>query len=305
MVARIMMSVCGRTRPLALSSARNAEPLLNSAVTSWAGLPLETHLFQTVEANLVTGPVKNEHGILVIMSGKVDIVTRNNNREARLSALPGTTYLLSGNYPLDLVRMAGNAEATAVHIPNEWFGRLLLDNAPDGFGKNEILIRDQSVFSLVRAMHDEIASGSATGRLYSESLSTALLSYILERLPSSCFHARGRLSGAQCRRLQRYIRDHLHDDLSLTDLASVARLSTRHFSTLFREAFGITPHQYVLSCRLEEGARLLASDGLDIVDIALRLGFSSQSHFAAAFHRAYGITPKRYAMNKRKNYSIL
>jgi AraC-like DNA-binding protein len=304
MASRIMMTVSGKTRPLTLSSGETPIPLLNSSATRWAGLPIELHVLRPIDSNITTGPCRNDNGILVIMSGQVEIVLREDKRDINLTSAPGSAYMLSGNHPLNLVRIAGSAEAAAIDIPDQWFGRLLLDGPPPNFGLTEPLLRDQTVFSIVRAMCDEVTSGSSTGRLYGESLSMALLSYVVERMPSSTLRARGRLSDAQCRRLQKHIRDLLHEDLSLIELASVVNLSPRHFSTLFREAFGMTPHQYVLRNRLAEGARLLESEGQDIVEIALRLGFSSQSHFTSAFRRAFGVTPSRYATAKRKSFSV-
>jgi AraC family transcriptional regulator len=209
--------------------------------------------------------------------------------------------MLAGDYPFNVVRIAGHAEAAAVHIPHEWLGRLLLDRPPTSFGKTEPLIANETVLALVRAMRDEIGNGAYTGRLYAESISLALLSYLVERVPASSFKARGRLSDAQCRRLQNYIRDRLHDDLSINDLAAVVKLSPRQFCMLFYKAFGVSPHQYILRSRLAEGARLLASEGQEIVDVALRLGFCNQSHFGSAFKRVYGVTPRRYAAERRKS----
>jgi len=83
------------------------------------------------------------------------------------------------------------------------------------------------------------------------------------------------------------------------ELSELVGLHPRHFSTLFRRAFGVTPHRYVIDQRLAEGARLLANGGQDIADIAFRVGFSSQSHFAAAFRQAFGKTPRTYAAEKR------
>jgi AraC-like DNA-binding protein len=277
--------------------------MLNSASTRWTGLPFETHYFRPIEGTVTTGPVKNEFGVLVVMDGRVDIVLRDQGHEVLLPSLPGTTYMLAGDNPFNVVRIAGNAEAAAIHVPHEWLGRLLIDQAPPGFGMTKPLIANETVMSLVRAMREEIASGAVTGRLYAESLSLALLSYLVERVPTSSFRARGRLSDVQCRRLQNYIRDRLHDDLSINELAAVARLSPRQFCMLFRKAFGTSPHQYILRSRLSEGARLLASEDQEIVDVALRLGFCNQSHFASAFKRAFGVTPRRFAADKRKSFS--
>jgi AraC-like DNA-binding protein len=299
-VSRIIMSVCGKTRPLTLSSGERTKPLLNSAATCWAGLPFEVHVMGPVDSNITAGPVMGEYGILVIISGQVDIVLREDKREIYLTGAPGTAYLLAGDRPLNLVRITGLAQAAAVQIPLEWFGRVSLNSAPPTFALTEPLFRDQNVLGLVKAMRNEVAGGSMTGRLYAESLSIALLSYIIERIPYSSMRFCGRFSDSQCRRLQKYIHDFLYEDLSLSELADVVQLSPRHFSMRFREAFGVTPHQYVLRKRLAEAARLLESEGEDIAEIALRSGFSSQSHLTSAFRRFYGMTPGRYAAEKRK-----
>jgi AraC family transcriptional regulator len=238
--------------------------------------------------------------MFVIINGKVDIMLREDKRHINVPCAPGTAFLLAGDSPFNLVRVTGNAEAVALRISRDWFRRLLLDRAPRAFGTTQPLDQDQTVLTLIRAMCDEVANGCATGRIYAESLSTALLTYAVERTPFSSFRPRRRLSESQRRRLQNYIDERLHDDLSLNDLARVIDLSPRHFSELFREAFGISPHQYVLHKRLAQGARMLESQDLDIAEIAAFLGFSSQSHFTSAFRRVYGTTPCRYALDKRK-----
>jgi len=304
MASRIMMTARGKTLPLTLSAGERPEPLLNSAGTSWAGLHLESHVLRPVNLDVTTGPVKDEYGMLVIMNGQADIVLREEKRYMNVACTPGTALLLAGHSPFNLVRVAGSAEAVALCISGDWFRRLLLDRAPRAFGTTQPLNGDQTVLLLIRAMCEEIANGCNTGRIYAESLSTALLCYVVERTPFSTFRPRRQLSDSQRRRLQNYILGTLHEDLSLIDLARVVELSPRHFSKLFREAFGIAPHQYVMRSRLEQGARLLENQGLDIAEIALRVGFSSQSHFSAAFRRTFGMTPSRYALEKRKSFLV-
>lgn len=299
-----MMTASGKTQPLTLSAGERPVPLLNSAGTPWAGLHLERHVLRPVSlnANVTTGPVKDEYGMLVVMNSSANIVLREEKRHLRLECSPGTTILLAGDRPFNLVRVEGCAEVVACRVPFEWFKHLFLEKAPQAFGTTEPLYHDQTVLFLVRAMCDEVADKSITGRIYAESLSTALLSYVVERTNSSTVRPRWRLTTSHCRRLENYILDSLHKDLSLIDLARVVELSPRRFAKLFRDAFGIPPHQYVMRSRLAQGARLLESRDPDIAEIALRVGFSSQSHFTTAFRRAFGTTPKRYALEKRKHF---
>lgn len=291
------MLAAGRVFPLTFDRSLPG-PLLNSACTPWAGLPMEEHRMGSTDRRGSAGPLDGEHGILTLMSGQIEMVVREGGRDIAHNGIPTAVSLLAGDHRRDIVRMRGSATAVALHVPRSWFEQLSLDGAPDGFGRGRPFQPDATVHSLVRAMRDEVARGATTGRIYAESLSLALLSYVVERLPGAQSHARGRLSEAQCRRLRRHIRERLHEELSLAELAAVVGLSPRYFSRLFREAFGVTPHRFVVQERLAEGARQLAR-GRDVIEIALGLGFCSQSHFTAAFRKTYGVTPRRYTATKR------
>ncbi|OZG70210.1 AraC family transcriptional regulator [Hahella sp. CCB-MM4] len=93
-----------------------------------------------------------------------------------------------------------------------------------------------------------------------------------------------------------YIHAHLKDDLALDDLSQVCHLSKYHFLRLFRQQFGITPHQYILNCRINEARRALES-GQPPDDVAYDFGFSDVSHFNRRFKPIYGMTPHQYQLN--------
>lgn len=90
-----------------------------------------------------------------------------------------------------------------------------------------------------------------------------------------------------------FIHTHVGQDLSLEDISQAANLSKYHFLRLFRRQFGITPHQYVLSCRINAARREL-DIGAPVNDVVYRYGFSDLSHFNRRFKRIYGMTPKQY-----------
>ncbi|SDL97489.1 AraC-type DNA-binding protein [Modicisalibacter muralis] len=90
-----------------------------------------------------------------------------------------------------------------------------------------------------------------------------------------------------------YILAHLEEDVSLDDISQAAHLSKYHFLRLFRQQFGITPHQYVLNCRIN-AARSALETGAVPNDVALRYGFADLSHFNRRFKRIYGMTPYQY-----------
>ena len=84
------------------------------------------------------------------------------------------------------------------------------------------------------------------------------------------------------------------DPLDVGTLASAARLSPAHFSREFRRAFGESPHQYLLTRRLERAAALLRGTDHSVADICFTVGLSSVGSFTTSFGRTYGMTPTAY-----------
>ena len=84
------------------------------------------------------------------------------------------------------------------------------------------------------------------------------------------------------------------DPLDVAELARAARLSPAHFSREFKRAFGETPHQYLLTRRLERAAAMLRSTDHSVADICFSVGLSSVGSFTTSFRRAYGTSPTAY-----------
>jgi AraC-like DNA-binding protein len=84
------------------------------------------------------------------------------------------------------------------------------------------------------------------------------------------------------------------EPLDVAALASAARLSPAHFAREFRRTFGETPHQYLLTRRLERAAALLRSTDRSVAEICLDVGLRSVGSFTTSFGRAYGMSPTAY-----------
>jgi len=82
--------------------------------------------------------------------------------------------------------------------------------------------------------------------------------------------------------------------LDVAMLAGAARLSPAHFSREFRRAFGDTPHQYLLTRRLERAAALLRNTDRSVSDICFAVGLSSVGSFTTSFGRTFGLSPTVY-----------
>src|SRR2546423_8516481 len=84
------------------------------------------------------------------------------------------------------------------------------------------------------------------------------------------------------------------EPLDVETLARTAHLSPAHFSREFRRAFGETPHQYLLTRRLERAAALLRNTDRTVAYVCACVGLQSVRSFTTSFRRAFGITPTDY-----------
>lgn len=82
--------------------------------------------------------------------------------------------------------------------------------------------------------------------------------------------------------------------LDIDALARSAAVSPSYFSRSFKAAFGETPHQYLLSRRMERAKALLRAGELSVTEVCLAVGFSSLGSFSTQFRRIVGESPSAY-----------
>ena len=176
-----------------------------------------------------------------------------------------------------------------------------LDRRPVGpihelYGTEDAALRD-----LMLLLAREAEAGGAGGRVYAESLSTALATRLLFVGRSLQQPKRVEFSPLPRRILRRVIdrmEAGLDADLTLEALATESGYSRAHFARMFKAATGQTPHRYLLELRLSSAQSMLMDPALPLTDIALACGFSSHAHLSTAFRSRFGVAPSAYRRDR-------
>jgi AraC family transcriptional regulator len=162
-------------------------------------------------------------------------------------------------------------------------------------------MHDPAIERIAHEMLAEMRDEQPLSRLRVDALGQDLVIQLLRRhsnlrgsRPLAPEQARGGLAPRRLNQVTDFLEAHLTEDVSLAQLASVAGLSETHFCRAFKQATGLPAHQYLLHRRIERARGMLRDRDVSLVEVALRLGFSSQSHFTSHFRRLTGTTPARY-----------
>jgi AraC-like DNA-binding protein/mannose-6-phosphate isomerase-like protein (cupin superfamily) len=106
-------------------------------------------------------------------------------------------------------------------------------------------------------------------------------------------------SNRQCASVKRYIDLHFKEPLTLEQLSEEAHINKYYLSHIFKQEYGISPINYLISRRIDESKYLLAETDLSMSQIAHLLGFSSLSYFSQVFRRANGNSPMDFRQNSK------
>lgn len=93
-----------------------------------------------------------------------------------------------------------------------------------------------------------------------------------------------------------FIHDSLGEKLLIRDVARAACLSEFHFMRSFKQAFGLTPNQYILQQRIQKAASLLRSRQYSISETAGLCGFSDHHYFSRCFKKIMGVPPSKFSV---------
>lgn len=155
-------------------------------------------------------------------------------------------------------------------------------------------VMDRVVQQLTRLILPAFDHPDHVSELFADHISLALGSHIARTyggMRSVVAPRQGGLAAWQERRAKELMSANLRGNVSSTDLATECLLSAGHFARAFRHSTGLSPHQWLIQCRIEMADALLREGRLSLAEIARACGFADQSHFTKAYARRRGISP--------------
>lgn len=273
------------------------ERVLDSACCPWTGLrvvakqlgakgQLRNHVWPQTLVALVT----RGHARLTIQSGNV---------AHAVLLVPASLVAIPAGYEVTSIAWTGAHEQTLVMVPSDRLAELVpgVPEARRLVHEACFAFNDRILELLMRTMRAEVEAGCPSGTPFGASISSAFAARLLAVVgkPRAQAAAAGpTLTSIQQKRVLDYIRVHLSQQLGLAELARLVEASPSHFARAFRHTFGMPPYRYVIEQRILEAKRLMSAGNQSISEIALLLGFSSQSHFTATFRKVTGTTPKGF-----------
>jgi AraC-like DNA-binding protein len=255
---------------------------------------------------IVKGPAKS-HEVVIEPAVDTIFLTRSNDPHRVVKQLnkgPERSVV----HPGAIVNFvaAGDRLVTQVRHGNSGMDRLALSILPRALQRLDetreyrisplrsvLMIERRLPHEILKALASEITAPGIHGRLYAETLASALVLDLIHHqgAPTRIAPIKGGLAPWQLRRVEDMINERLAEDVSLAELASATDLSKSHFARAFRKSTGLPPHKYQLNARVERAKYLLRRGDLTLAEVGLECGFCEQSHFTRAFHRIVGVSP--------------
>lgn len=223
--------------------------------------------------------------IMLLMRGKCNIVVSGR----QYCAVKGQLVFIDCYQPHEYFSNQG-WECLWIHfdgpLSREYYQTVVSSSGP--------VIQLQSPYTIENNMN-KIIENFSSDQTIREVLISGCLNNILTALLLSASESRPEysLSGI-IDGVTSYINEHPGGDLNLNVLAGLAGLSPFYFARTFKKITGKTPHDYVLSSRINSAKFYLKTTRLSIEEIGLSLGFPTSSAFCTAFRKRIGISPLKY-----------
>ncbi|QKD05380.1 helix-turn-helix domain-containing protein [Mesorhizobium loti] len=262
-----------------------------------------------LEAGHHTPGVRSSTELAFVIAGRAFAQQNTNGATGRYFIQPGIACILPKGVEESESANTSPLECLHIYLPDTLIAQSAIADYDIDPAKVELSyvggLRDPKLYQIAMGFNDVLGRpAEPTDRLFLDGMQAALAGYLLGTYTIDRWRPPARspeFDGKRLTRVLDYIETYLAaGETRLADLAAEACLSEFHFSRLFREATGLSPHRFVTLRRVQEAQKRLAHGKSSLVEIALETGFGSQANFIRVFRKATGLTPGQYRVLRRR-----
>ncbi len=145
---------------------------------------------------------------------------------------------------------------------------------------------------LLFRIHNAVRNDAPPSEL---SISLDIYKLFAELLAPKSIHNKSQNKYAEnMQKARQFILEHIHEKITVQQLAAAVHMSASHFSRVFKQQTGFSPYDYVLIVRLNKAKELLQKTEMTVASIAYETGFNSESNFISFFTESEGISPGKF-----------
>jgi AraC family transcriptional regulator len=287
----------GRTAVIAIEPTVDISPreIANRRAKCWDGMAAE--IVQTTRRARIDIRFRAPIHLLVVVEQGVRLAGETSVEGLPQSTLKDLrrklTFVPAGHHYHDWQEPSVLPRATYFYFDPATLPVELEAAYADALRAPRLFFEDTALWETALKLRRLMESPGANNRLCFEALGVILM-HELVRPTLSKAPARGGLAAWQQRILLDYIEENLAEQIPLATLAQLVQLSPYHLCRAFKQSFGMPPHRYHTSRRIERAKALLAKPDYSVTDIGMTVGFCETSSFTAAFRKATGLTPTAY-----------
>ncbi|ACB95108.1 helix-turn-helix domain-containing protein [Beijerinckia indica] len=265
----------------------------------WSSLRIER---RHLEAGAQTALPTECTEIVLMLAGRAGVSRTGNGETQDTLGRPGMSWIVPSGTQESRIELFGSMECLHLFLPATLIDHSALADYDIDPAKAQIAyaggLSDPMLLQIgltFRSLLDR--PSQPTDRLIVDGMQAVLAGHLLGSYGVQQWRSTARAPSLDPRRLKRvldFIEARLATDIALDDLAAEACLSPFHFSRLFKDATGLSPHRYVTDRRVQAARDKLALRHSSLIEIALDTGFGSQANFIRVFRKATGLTPGQY-----------
>ena len=235
-------------------------------------------------------PPQHSHCIVLRRSTPTTLVYRRGASLARSAWRPGDALVIPAGEP-SYWHSADARDNVHIAIDPTWLVRA---------SGREVRVRDENcrhdavIASFADVLLGSLESSTSMQRSFGEHIAMAIAIHLIEHYADHQNEATAALTRRQMETVASAVAERLNEKWPLIRLAGLLGQSPFHFARSFKASFGIPPHAYVSTQRMEAAARLMRETRKTIEQIALDTGYASAAHFSQAFKSHWGVTPSAY-----------